>query len=454
MYIRYSLSNIFEIIIFSSEISFNDRMGNKMNCLVLIPSFMCLVFITFDRIKGNPRGVVWSDCEGYYDYLPGLFIIKDFHKLQAGSMWPSYNEKGEFVNKYTCGVAYFELPFFGIGYLISRLKGVDSKDYFSPVYSKAIAFGGILISFLGLLILYRALRRDYSEYVAAWTILGVYFGTNFFHYSTKDMGMSHVYSFFLFALLAFHLPLYFKKPGFIQSAVLGGIMGWIFLIRPTNGVVFLLVLLYHVYSINALKERLKFFLENYISVIFILCAGFIMLIPQLLYWKEMTGQWIYYSYTEESFKFWNKPKILAVLFDVQNGLLLYSPLVTLMLLGIFYGWKVKKSHSPAIFLILGIATYAFASWWAWWFGGAFGHRSYVEYYAILSIPLAGLIEYAFSSRLKLLRIPFQFLMVAFMIYSVRLSYLYTTIGGPWDGPDWRWNWDKYEWIMSYFLKIL
>ncbi len=293
-----------------------------------------------------------------------------------------------------------------------------------------------------------------KETVAFWTVLSVFLGTNLFHYATKEMGMSHVYSFFLFTVLLFYLPKYFKKPDFINSVVMGIVMGWIFLIRPTNFILFFLLLLYDVYSSDQLKERIKFFIHHYSSVLIMMSAGFIMLIPQFMYWKEMTGHWIYYSYTEEGFKYWNKPKILAVLFDVQNGLLLYSPLVILMLFGIFYGLKVKKFHSPAMLLIFVVATYIFASWWAWWFGGAFGHRSYVEYYAILAIPLAGLIQKIFSSRKKIVRISFQFLLIALMVYSVRLSYLYTSIGGPWDGADWRWNWDKYEWIMSHFFNIL
>ncbi len=132
---------------------------NKRHYLIIILAFLYLINISFDRIKSNPRTTINSDCEGYYDYLPGLFILKDFHKLPPGSMWPYYNAKGEFVDKYSCGVAYFELPFFGIGYVISKLKGLDAKDYFSPAYSKAIAFGGMLISLLGLIFLYKTLVR-------------------------------------------------------------------------------------------------------------------------------------------------------------------------------------------------------------------------------------------------------------------------------------------------------
>ncbi len=231
-------------------------------------------------------------------------------------------------------------------------------------------------------------------------------------------------------------------------------MGWLFLIRPTNAIVFLFLLGYQVYSIPELKNRILFYIINYKSLLWIALSAFLFLIPQFMYWKEMTGHWIYYSYTEETFKYWTQPKLAAVLFDVQNGLFLYSPLVLLMIGGMIYGGVVKKFHAPVMVLIFAAATYAFASWWAWWFGGAFGHRCYVEYYALFAIPLAGLYEKVWSSRLALLRYGFLLMTIALMIFSVRLSYLYTSIGGPWDGPDWRWNWDKYKWILDNFFQAL
>ena len=372
----------------------------RIHLVVFALSFLYFTNVRIDRIRDSSRGILWSDGEGYYDYLPGLFILKDFHKLQPGSMWPYYNKHGEFVDKYTCGVSYFELPFFYIGYWISAQKGLDTHDYLSTVYSKAIAFGGFLFSFLGLLLLYKILIGEYKETVVFWTLLSVYLGTNLFHYSTKVMGGSHTYSFFLFALLIYFIPVYFKNPRMINSLFIGIILGWIVLIRPTNAIVFLLFFLHDIYSFEALKDRCRFFITRKLSLLFIMLSGFAMIIPQLLYWKEMTDHWIYYSYTEEGFKYWNNPKIAAVLFDVQNGLFIYSPLVVVMIVGVFYGLKNRKFQSPAILLVFCLATYIFASWWAWWFGGAFGHRSYVEYYAILTIPLAGLIDKIFSSPKK------------------------------------------------------
>src|SRR4030095_14729215 len=394
-----------------------NKMCKKAHYIIFILSFLYIINVAFDRIKDGPRGVIWCDAEGYYNYLPALFILKDFHKLSSESIWPYYNDKGEFVNKYTCGVAYFELPFFGLGYLINKAKHADTLDYYSPVYSRSIAFGGVVITFLGLFLLFKVLLREFNENVAFWTIISIYLGTNLFYYSTKEMGMSHIYSFFLFTWFLYHIPRFLKSPQFLNSIVLGMITGWIILIRPTNAIIIVLVLLFNVYSIKSIKERIVFFSKNIRWVVIVAGTGFIMMIPQFLYWKEMTHHWIYYSYTSEGFKYWNHPKLLAVLFDIQNGLFLYSPLAILMVAGILYGLKAKKFHSPAMLIIFVVATYIFSRWWAWWFGGAFGHRSYIEYYGILAIPLAGLIQEIFSSKKKIVRISFQFLLTVMMIYS-------------------------------------
>jgi len=314
-----------------------------------------------------------------------------------------------------------------------------------------MGINGLLFSFLGLWLLYRLLKRDFSPIVSVWVVLSVLFGTNLFHYTTKEMSIAHGYSFFLFVLLLYLLPNYLRHPGFRNSLILGAILGWIIVIRPTNAMVVLLLAGYDVYSWQDLKGRLIFFSQHICSLLWMSMAAIVICIPQLMYWHEMTGHWIYYSYNREGFWYWNKPKIAAVLFDVQNGLFLYSPLVLLMLIGVLYGIKLKKFHGPVLLLIFLIATYCFASWWTWWFGGAFGHRCYVEYYALLAIPLAGIYAKINSGRNRLLRYGFISLTILLMIYSVRLSYLNTTLPGPWDGKDWRWNWEKYTWIMSHFF---
>jgi hypothetical protein len=413
--------------------------------------FVFLLPVMLSRIQSNPRSVIWSDSEGYYQYLPALFILKDVHKLQPGSIWPYYNDKGEYVDKYTCGIAYFEFPFFLIAKFLSENLGHDPNDYVNPVYCNAIAISGFCFAFFGLWILSKVLRRHFSEGLTMLTIISVLFGTNFFHYATKEMSVSHTYSFFLFALFLVVLPWWIKKPTSLKSLLLGIVLGWIILIRPTNALIGVLILLYDVYSFKDLKTRFQFLVANVRHLIWMIPGFLLIIFPQLWYWKEMTGHWIYYSYTQEGFSNWKNPKIAEVLFDVQNGLFLYSPLVLLMVTGIIVGLKKRAFQAPALLLIFMVATYVFASWWAWWFGGAFGHRCYVEYYALLALPLAGLYQHVSHHWNMFGRLGFLTIVVLLILFSVRLSFLYTSIGGPWDGADWRWNWEKYEWVLSHLL---
>jgi hypothetical protein len=165
----------------------------------------------------------------------------------------------------------------------------------------------------------------------------------------------------------------------------------------------------------------------------------------------MTGAWMRYSYEGETFMYGNKPKILEVLFDVQNGLFLYSPIVLFSMFGLVIGWRQKRFHAPALTLIFVVATYIFASWWAWWFGGAFGHRCYVELYPLLAFPMAGFFEYFLTRKSIFLRAIGLLTAIVLVFLGCRFAYLYTSLGGPWDGEDWRWNWSKMEWILSHLF---
>jgi hypothetical protein len=422
----------------------------RRNYLPLL--FLLLLPVMLNRIKGNLQSVIWSDAEGYYMYLPGLFIIGDFHKIPERSVWPQRNEKGEMMIKYTCGVALFETPFFLATKAYCQAKNYDWKDYFNIHYSRAMAISGYFFGFLGLFFLRKALLRNFSELVTFLTLMAVFFGTNLFHYTTKEMSVSHVYSFCLFAFILWHMPRFLQKVSFKNAALLGGALGWVVLVRPTNALVVLFVLLYDVYSWQDLKDRLSLFLRHLPQLAVAAAVAFLFFIPQLLYWHEMTGNWLRYSYEHETFTYWNAPKIAEVLFDVQNGLFLYSPMVLLMVLGIFWGLKEKKHHAPGLLLIFCVATYVFASWWAWWFGGAFGHRCYVEYYALLAIPLAFVFEKILALRNVYVKGAILAAVVFLMYYSVRLSFLYNQLPGPWDGQDWRWNFEKIKWVWSHLFR--
>ena len=419
----------------------------------LLALFLLLLPVLRNRVEPSLRGVIWSDAEGYYVYLPGVFNLPSVHAIPEGSMAPIRNDKGEMVVKYTCGVAMFQLPFFLAARAYCDARGIDRADIYNIHYARAVALAGYMAAFLGLFFLQKILRRWFSEPVVLLTLISILGGTNLFYYATKEMGMSHAYSFCLFAFLAWQMPRFLERPSWTNAALLGGALGWTVLIRPTNVLVLVFLLGYEIYSWRQLGERLRFLGRHLPQLAVAAAAAALFFLPQMWYWHEMTGHWIRYSYTDEGFPYWNKPKIAEVLFDPQNGLFLYSPIVLLAVAGLIPAWRQKRLSAPAIAVVFVLGTYIFASWWAWWFGGAFGHRSYVELYALLALPMALCIEGLLRIRRPALRGVAISLLLFLVYYGVQMSFLYTRLPRPWDGPDWRWNWDKIVWVWSHLFEF-
>jgi hypothetical protein len=106
-----------------------------------------------------------------------------------------------------------------------------------------------------------------------------------------------------------------------------------------------------------------------------------------------------------------------------------------VVIGLIIGWYHKKISAPAISMILALSTYIFASWWCWWYGGAYGHRGFIEYFAFMSLPTAFLL-----SRIFMLKPVFRYtcllLFLLCIFYSMQLNYAYSW---PWEGPEWTWQ---------------
>lgn len=98
--------------------------------------FIVLVLIAGVRASMTPgrfiKGMIWSDAEGYYLYLPALFINGGFEDLAVRSevQFPLFEDTNKRFTKYTYGVALMELPFFLLAHLIGSIMGeADGYSY-------------------------------------------------------------------------------------------------------------------------------------------------------------------------------------------------------------------------------------------------------------------------------------------------------------------------------------
>lgn len=345
--------------------------------------------------------VIEHDVHHYYGYLPAWFIFDDIKieksNYQYGDnlyyFWPNKTAEGKQVFKMSMGVAYLYAPFFFMAHGYALLNG-DEPNGFSEPYKLFLLVGAAFYLLLGLIFIKKILRLlDFSDTNAALSILLVGMGTNLLCYASQSGTYSHVYSFCLTAGFIYFIIKWQGSFNAMQAVVLGLLFGLISLIRPTNAVILLFFVLYGVTGKSSLLQRLKYLLAQYRALLlFLFCAGLVWL-PQFMYWKEVTGHWLVYSYTNESF-FFTRPHILSGLFSFRKGWLVYTPVMAFAIAGIFLLRDQRKKLKIPVILFLLVNAYVMFSWWCWWYGGSYGQRSMVDSYALMAIPLAAFIEYA------------------------------------------------------------
>ncbi len=363
---------------------------------------------------------MWADASGYYVYLPATFIYNwDFESMPKGmdvltgnGFYYRSNTKVVFT-KYTSGQCYLHLPFFLIAHAYCLLGG-DVPNGFTQPYVDSLLWAGVFYLLAGFFFLYFVLVKYFSSKATILTLVALFLCTNIYYYSIKHPGLSHIYSFFLLSSLLY-LVQYFTPRKILYILPISAL---IVLIRPTNMTLPLMALLFG-FALHGKgflsKVQLKYFIAGGL-------LGLLFFMPQLLYWHSITGHWLMYSYENESFIYWNNPKILEVLFAPKNGFFTYAPIMVFAFLGFKFkpvvGW-----FSLSIILLFGFITYVHGSWHSPGFGCAYGGRAYIEFLPLFAFGLAAFIQYCIG-RGKYLRIVSLIVGLCFAFYNIKFIYSY------------------------------
>ena len=279
-----------------------------------------------------------------------------------------------------------------------------------------------------------------------FTILTLFFGTNLYYYAIDSTGMSHIYSFALFALVAWLTRMILSgetKRTYLYLICWSLIFALIVLIRPSNILLFPFLFCLDCNSSAEFIRRVKRFL-SFRVILILLVSSFVVFLPQFLYWKYVFGSYITDSYQGFGFSNWKSPKILELWFSPNNGLFLYSPLYLAFIAGLLLMIKHKIRNGWVILITFLVATYIFASWFIFSFGCGFGSRNYVEFLVLFSLPLG----YIYS-LIPEFRIGKRYLIILLIfglsIFNLRLVYTYNRC---FQGGDW--NFQEY---VSFLVKI-
>lgn len=432
-------------------ILFRHRWQRAAGWLLLFGLMLFLALNKHSRAgRFNYHSEIWSDKAGYYIYLPLLFEysmdvgeIRDTSLVSGtGAGFVIDSTRNTLQTKYPYGVALAQLPF----YLLANVLAPPGEDPpgFSEWHHRMVNGAAVCYLLFGLFFLSRFLRAYFRSRIVFLTLTALLLGTNLYYYSVFETGMSHVYSFGVFSFFLWFL----KHTRFLERGkttdflVFGLLCGWVIILRPIN----LLFLLIYFFLDHSGKENLLSRCKRLLRpahLVIVAGAAFLVILPQLLYWKYAFGSWLSYSYGDEGFN-WPHPQWLKVLFSPNNGLFLYLPLFLLLLVFMVRMWLMKVPNGRLLLTAFLLLTYIFSCWWEWGFGCAFGGRCYVEYLSLFSLALAYGFDWLAKQRLFVRAVGFV-LVLCCVIYAFKMMYSYT---GCFQGHK-NWDWQAYRtWVME------
>ena len=395
--------------------------------ILFICFILSAVIFAYKPWGKSERSPIKSDVAGYYVYLPAVFVYHDLN-MNFKDKHPEIEKAGCIFNKtprgYTSkcypGLSLLYLPFFLLAHLAALLFGYEASGYSAP-YIVAMALHPIFYLGIGLFYLSKSLKVYFADLVVTIVLLILSLSTNLFFYTTFGGNMSHFYIFLLFTLiiwLTIQWHIDFKSKYLIM---MGALIGLCAISRPTSVIIILFPLLFNIHSLKDVTSKIS---KNILSIFLAIFAFITIISILLIYWKYISGNWFYYSYNGERFHF-DDPHIFEVLVGFKKGWLIYTPVMTFSVVGLFWLKKYdKKQLALPIFIILTLHIYIISSWWCWWYGGSMGMRAMVEQYAILSFPLCAFIQMLYEYKVKVLTAIITTFIVLFTVLNLFQSAQY------------------------------
>lgn len=356
----------------------------------------CTVILAVGRDEDGKRLTLpHGDANYHYIYLPTVWLDFDVDFTNqyavAGDPWKHRTTPtGRPGNVFGIGAAVFESPSFVVGHAIARITG-QRADGFSSVELFLVAWASVLATLGALYLAYRLLARRLGDdrLAIAGATIALAAGPALF-YAVRQPGMTHPFA-MLFAtwLLDAWDASYAEERTARTWAKLGALLGFTILARPqlvTWGLCLAAAGIADLWSARRTHTLPRALGRLAIGV----AAMLLCLLPQLVTWKVNYGSFFVIP-QGDGFMRWSETAWAETLFSSRNGLLPWSPLYVLALVGL--GLAVRRASRLVIALVVGLALQAVVNGavWDWWAGGSFGARRFDSTYLVWALGLGTLL---------------------------------------------------------------
>ena len=365
--------------------------GNGIVFILFFLVLLLLFHIGFERAA--------SDGRSYFVQVRSLVMDWDLDFTNDETMFGGHGAR-----QYAFGAPLLWSPFFILGHiwlsalnavaLIPDLGGVVRLDGYYFPYQRAVGLGTLFYGFIGLVLIYRIVRRYCSQGVANLSTLGLCATSFLIWYLTVDNSMVHGVSMFATALFLFLWHQHRDTPSHVPWTQLGIAAGVMMMVRWQNIAFAVLPLADLAWSVwcnqtDNYRERVSIISRGLLR--FSLAAA-IAFSPQLLFWESVYGSFLYLPTQEHAFEpSVIPPYITDVLFSSNRGLLSWTPVITAALIGLVF---FARDHTRVALVLAGgflAQVWINGSVEIWWGGVGFGARRFANCAVIFAVGLAGLL---------------------------------------------------------------
>jgi hypothetical protein len=411
---------------------------------------LLLLFLIFLPLL-NPW--IRGDGVGYYAFARAPLIqhdldfARDYQSANAGFREARLDKNGEPLpffrtttghldNHFTVGPAILWTPFLLLahaGVLVARVLGSSvTADGFSAPYLIAMAFATSLYAFLGLLLSFRMARQYVEERWALLATIAIWWGSSLPVYMYFNPSWSHAHSTFAVALFLWYWHATRGVRTTSQWLVLGVCAGLMLNVYYPNAMVLTVLL------VEALPKYWASFGKQEPDAItagesttqllgrhaLFFVVVFVCLLPTFLTRLAVYGGLFESGYVPLKDWLWRSPVFFSVLFSTNHGLLSWTPLLGLAIVGIFIFWRRVPGVGTA-FAAAFAAFYVFICCYPDWAGiSSFGNRFFVSLTMLFILGLSVLLDSAakvFRSRSAALATA-SVVLACFLVWNVELIF--------------------------------
>jgi hypothetical protein len=404
---------------------------------------------------------VRGDGVGYYAYLRAPIIghnldfEPDYRAANASFIGPRLDENGnvkaEFrtptghlENHFTVGPAILWSPFFLVahaGVLIARALGSQiPADGFSSPYRTAMALASALYGFLGLLLAFRLARQYVAVWCALLATLAVWSATSLPVYMYFNPSWSHAISAFMVAVLLYLWHKTRSSRSTAQWLLLGVVTGLMLDVYYPNALVLVVL------AIEALRQYAAAFRGTANSspsvgrlftnhALFAITAA-ICVLPTFIVHHIIYGHALESGYIPLRLWLWRSPMLLAVLFSSNHGLLAWTPIVLLSILGLLL-FSRREPFVGGSLLAAAFAFYLFIASYPDWAGiSSYGNRFFVSLTSVFVIGLAVFLDAGFQrlANRRTAIVTASIVLAAFTLWNAGLMFQWGSHLVPARGP--------------------